>query len=429
MPPGRRPAVLLAVLVGLAACKSSARVPRGAPPIVHPSAISGDGDALAHTLLRVDDLPPPRVGRNDDYSPEYVPPPPGAALRLPEGFSIRPFAEGDFEEPRWLAVAPGGDVFLADSGAGIVWLLRPSGSAAPARFAFARGLRQPFGLAFREGWLYVGDTDAVLRFRYAPGQTTATGPGETIAELPGHGYNQHWTRNLIFSPDGHKLFVSVGSETNDDVDPPPRASLLVMNPDGSDRRVFASGMRNPVGLAFYPGTSRLWATVEERDHLGDDLVPDYLTEVRDGGFYGWPFAYSGPHEDPTHRGERPDLVAATIAPDVLFQAHSAVLGLVFYEGAAFPPEFKGDAFVAFHGSWNRSRRTGYKIVRVRFAGGRPVGGYDDFLTGWMLGEHDRRVWGRPVGLAVAKDGTLLVVDDAAKVVWQVQYTAPPPSAR
>jgi glucose/arabinose dehydrogenase len=219
------------------------------------------------------------------------------------------------------------------------------------------------------------------------------------------------------------LFVSVGSETNDDDDPEPRASILAMRPDGSGARLFARGLRNPVGLALHPQTHALWAAVEERDRLGDDLVPDYVTEVREGGFYGWPFAYLGPHEDPRHQGERPDLVAHSVAPDVLIQAHSAVLGLVFYEGAMFPSEYSGDAFVALHGSWNRSKRTGYKIVRIRFQGERPRGGYDDFVTGWMLDELSRDVWGRPVGLLVAKDGALLVADDGANLVWRVSHSA------
>jgi glucose/arabinose dehydrogenase len=380
----------------------------------------------AHIEIRVDDLPQPGLGPNADNPPRVVPRPPGAELHLPTGFSIRPFAEGGFESPRWLALAPNGDVFLADSAAGTVWILRDSTGrgVATTRFAFATGLHQPFGMAFHEDWFYVADTDAVLRFPYAPGQTEATGAPESIASLPGSGYHQHWTRNIVFSSDGTRLFVSVGSQTNDDDDPEPRASILSMRPDGSDAHLFARGLRNAVGLALGPQTHALWAAVEERDRLGDDLVPDYVTEVHEGGFYGWPFAYLGPHEDPRHRGERPDLVARTLVPDVLVQAHSAVLGLVFYEGAMFPPEYEGDAFVALHGSWNRSKRTGYKIVRIPFQAGRPRGGYDDFITGWMLDESSRDVWGRPVGLLVAKDGALLVADDGANMVWRVSCARP-----
>jgi glucose/arabinose dehydrogenase len=355
-----------------------------------------------------------------------VPRPPAADLHLPPGFSAAPFVQGGFEEPRWLARAPNGDVFLSDARAGSVTILRDSDGdgAVDGRWVFAKGLTQPFGMAFHEGWFYVANTDAVVRFRYREGQVVSDGPPDPITTLPGRGYNQHWTRNIVFSPDGTKLFVSVGSRSNDDDDPEPRGSILVMNPDGSDRRSFVRGTRNPVGLAFHPTTGELWAAVEERDHLGDDLVPDYVTALTAGGFYGWPFAYLGPHEDPFHKGERPDLVAKTLVPDLLIQAHSAVLGFVFYEGSMFPPEFQGDAFVAFHGSWNRSRRTGYKVVRVRMRGGRPADGYDDFVTGWMLDERSADVWGRPAGLLVARDGSLLVVDDAARMVWRVSYALP-----
>jgi glucose/arabinose dehydrogenase len=418
-----RAARLFAVALAFAACKASSKA---GPPAAaaDPPAASRLPPHLAHTELRFEDLPPPHVGPIADNPPHEIPRPPGAELHVPSGFAIHPFAEGGFENPRWMALAPNGDVFLADSERGSVWLLRDTAGkgAADARFEFLGGLTQPFGLAFHDGWLYVGDTDEVLRFRYAPGQTSAERrSGERVTDLPGHGYHQHWTRNIVFSPDGTKLYVSVGSESNDDDDPEPRASILVMNPDGSDRHIFARGLRNPVGLAFHRVTRRLWASVEERDDLGDDLVPDYVTEVREGAFYGWPFAYLGPHEDPSHAGERTALVSRTIAPDVLIQAHSAVLGLLFYEGAMFPPEYQGDAFVALHGSWNRSKRTGYKVIHIRFKDGRPVGGYDDFVTGWMLSELSPDVWGRPVGLLVAKDGALLVADDAGKLVWRVSY--------
>jgi glucose/arabinose dehydrogenase len=270
----------------------------------------------------------------------------------------------------------------------------------------------------------VGDTDALLRFQYTPGQTKAAGPPEKILSLPAHGYNAHWTRNVVFNADGSKMYVTVGSGTNVDVESEPlRATISEYNPDGTDHRFVTQGTRNPIGLAFNPTTSKLWAAVQERDGLGDDLPPDYVTEVQDGGFYGWPFAYVGRNEDPRHKGERPDLVAKSLAGDVLIQAHSAVLGLVFYEGNMFPDAYRGDAFVALHGSWNRSRRTGYKIIRLRFKEGRPLGGYDDFVTGWMLDENSRNVWGRPVGLLVLKDGSLLIADDGGNKIWRVTYKA------
>jgi glucose/arabinose dehydrogenase len=409
-----------AVASGLGACKgSSSLAPSLAadPPVAPRATVTG-----SHTEIRFEDLPPPHTGPIADNDSRVVPRPPGAELHVPEGFAIRPFAEGGFENPRWMALAPNGDVFLADSERGSIWLLRDTKGAgvADVRFEFLKGLTQPFGLAFHDRWLYVGDTDEVLRFPYAPGQVSADRrTGERITQLPGYGYHQHWTRNVAFSPDGTKLYVTVGSESNDDPEPEPRASILVMNPDGSDRHTFAYGTRNPVGLAFHPVTGRLWASVEERDDLGDDLVPDYVTEVKAGAFYGWPFAYLGPHEDPSHKGERPALVAQTVAPDVLIQAHSAVLGLVFYQGRMFPADWNGDAFVALHGSWNRSRRTGYKVIRIHFRDGRPAGGYDDFVTGWMINEAIPDVWGRPVGLLVAPDGALLVAEDGGKLVWRV----------
>ncbi|HEV2883883.1 MAG TPA: PQQ-dependent sugar dehydrogenase, partial [Pyrinomonadaceae bacterium] len=245
---------------------------------------------------------------------------------------------------------------------------------------------------------------------------------EKIADLPGRGYREHWTRNILFSADGRKMYVTVGSESNVSVERDEmRAAIVEYNPDGSGKRIIASGTRNPIGLAWNPATKKLWAVVQERDRMGDDLPPDYLTEIQDGGFYGWPYAYLGPNEDPRRKGERPDLVKKTITPDVLIQAHSAGLGLVFYEGKMFPQEYQGDAFVALHGSWNRSKRTGYKIIRVRFRNGKLIGGYDDFLTGWMLDENSREVWGRPVGLLVLPDGSMLITDDGANKVWRVTY--------
>ena len=262
----------------------------------------------------------------------------------------------------------------------------------------------------------------MVRFEYRDGDTAARSAPSQIIDLPGRGYNEHWTRNVAITPDGKYLYVTVGSESNVDEEADPRrAAILRMTPEGEDMKVFASGLRNPVGMTFNPATGALWAVVQERDRLGDDLVPDYLAEIKEDGFYGWPYSYFGQIEDPRQKGKRPDLVAKALMPDVLFQAHSSSLGLVFYGGTMFPEEYRGDAFVAFHGSWNRSKRTGYKVVRVKFKDGRPVGGYDDFCVGWMLGEDVKEVWGRPVGLLVQADGSLLVVDDGANCVWRIAY--------
>lgn len=378
-------------------------------------------------LIRPEDLPPPNASRDSSRPSRLIPRPNGASLRVPAGFTVNVFAEGDFRNPRWMTLAPNGDVFLADSRAGTIYVLRDrdGDGAADFRAAFATGLQQPFGMAFWRDYLYVANTNRVVRFRYRAGQTQSEGAPESIADLPGLGYRQHWTRNIIFRPDGAKMYVSVGSETNVDVEPEPmRAAITEFNPDGTGKRIYASGLRNAIGLAFYPGTNSLWTTVNERDRLGDDLVPDYFTEVREGAFYGWPYSYIGRNVDPRRRGERPDLVERAVVPDVLIASHSAALGLVFYDAEMFPSEYRGDAFIALRGSWNRARLTGYKIIRVPFENGRPTGGYEDFLTGWLPDENGNEVWGRPVGLLVMRDGSLLIADDEGRKIWRVSYAAP-----
>lgn len=401
-----------------------------AQPTGRPQSDSSDdksSSGLGHYEIKPESLPPPYATEDATDPPNVVPRPSGAELHLPLGFEISTFAEDNFEMPRGLALAPNGDVFVTDSRAGRLIILRDKdGDGKPdERFVFAKGLNLPYGAAIWQDYVYVGNTDAVLRFKYKPGQTKAEGSPQKIAALPGKGYFQHWTRNVIFSPDGSKMYVSVGSESNVDVeDHPMRAAVSEFNPDGTGHRIYASGTRNPIGLAFYPGTRTLWAAVQERDRLGDDLVPDYVTAIKEGGFYGWPFSYIGAIEDPRRKGERPDLVQKAIVPDVLIQAHSAVLGLVFYDGTMFPEEYRGDAFVALHGSWNRNKRTGYKIICVRFKDGKPLGGYDDFVVGWMTDPGSRNVWGRPVGLLVLKDGSMLITDDGANKIWRVTYRPP-----
>jgi glucose/arabinose dehydrogenase len=384
----------------------------------------GSGAAqLKHYDIKVGDLPQPEVQQGPRNFSRIIPRPEGAELTMPAGFSVTEYA-ADLKKPRWMQLAPNGDVFVAESEAGQISVLRDTNNDGKIdeRMVFATGLSRPFGMAFWKDYLYVGNTDAVVRFKYRAGQTKAEGTPEKIAELPMNGYREHWTRNLIFSPDGKKLFVTVGSKTNVDAgEEPMRAAISEYNPDGTGHRIFASGLRNPLGLDWNPATRQLWVAVQERDLIGNDLVPDYVTSVKEGGFYGWPYAYVGANEDPRRKGEQPELVKKSLVPDVLVQAHSALLGLVFYQGKMFPQEYQGDAFVALHGSWNRDKRTGYKIIRIRFKNGKPVGGYDDFITGWMLGEDNPEVWGRPVGLLTLKDGSLLITDDGANKIWRVSY--------
>ena len=372
-----------------------------------------------------ENLPAPFATESARRNSKIVEQPANATLKLPKGFQINVFAEGDFKYPRWMALAPNGDVFVADSRANSIIILRDKNKdgTADERFTFAENLSQPFGMAFYKDWFYVANTDSVVRFKYKNGQTKADGAPEKIIELTEGGYNQHWTRNLIFSPDNSKLFVSIGSATNASVEADPRrAAISVYDTDGKNHRIFASGLRNPIGLAFNPANNELWTAVNERDGLGDDLVPDYITSVKDGGFYGFPFAYIGQNEEPRLKGQNPEMVKKTIVPDVLLTSHSAALGIVFYDGKMFPKEYSGDAFVALHGSWNRERLTGYKIIRVRFENGKLAGNsYEDFLSGWLPDETSNEVWGRPVGLLVNSDGSLLIADDGAKKIWRVSY--------
>lgn len=367
---------------------------------------------LRHHDVRPDQLPRPYATSSSANPPIVAARPAGALLHVPAGFHVSVFASG-LDGPRTMLEAANGDVVVAEMGGNRISILRGG-----KRFTFANGLDQPFGLAVDGPWLYVGDEDAVLRFAYQPGQVAAGRP-QKIAALPPGG---HSTRGLQFNRDHTKLYVSIGSESNDSVEPPPRACIVEMNPDGSGRRIFASGLRNAVGMALNPANGTLWTVVNERDGLGDDLVPDYLTEVRDGAFYGWPYAYIGHNVDPRRRGERPDLVAKSIVPSLLIESHSAPLGVAFYEGSMFPPQYRGAAFVALHGSWNRHERTGYKVIAVPLRNGQPAGGYDDFVVGWMTDPGSHRVWGRPVGVLVLRDGSMLISDDGAGRIWRVTYS-------
>ncbi|MEZ5347540.1 MAG: sorbosone dehydrogenase family protein [Pyrinomonadaceae bacterium] len=372
------------------------------------------------------DLPKPFESESVRKSSRLSPQPENAALSLPKGFNIEVFAEGGFTYPRWMALAPNGDVFVADSRADSIIVLRDQDKdgKAETRFLFSDKLSQPFGMAFWKDWFYVANTDSVVRFKYKSGQTEAEGEPEKIIELTRGGYNQHWTRNILFSPDGEKLYVSIGSSGNyQPEDDERRAAISVYNPDGSGHKIYAGGLRNPIGLDFNPVTGELWTAVNERDALGNDLVPDYVTSVREGGFYGYPYSYIGQNPEPRLNGARPDLIEKAIVPDVLVTSHSAALGIVFNNGDMFPAEYKGDAFVAFHGSWNREKLTGYKIIRIDFdKNGKLKGsGYEDFVSGWLPDENSREVWGRPVGLLMLKDGSMLIADDGGKKIWRVTY--------
>jgi glucose/arabinose dehydrogenase len=364
-------------------------------------------------------LPAPYATPATANSSKTIPRPANVVPEAPSGFTVSLFASGLFQ-PRWMLVAPNGDVFLTQPDAGKVSLLRER-KGKVAVYTFATGFDGCHGLALHDGALYVGDRKAVWRLPYRDGALKATTRTRvTTAPFLGRP-GGHFTRDIAFDSKG-TLYVAIGSRDNLEEDPPPEASVQKVMPDGS-LQPYATGTRNPVGIAFYPGTDDLFVTVNERDGLGDGLVPDYFTHLEPGAFYGWPYAYIGPHPQPGFANRRPDMVKKAKVPDLLFQSHSAPLGLVFYEGAQFPAEYKGDAFIALHGSWNSAKPTGYKVVRVHFANGRPAGGYQNFLTGfWDGSTSPAQVWGRPAGLAVMNDGSLLVSDDVGKVIWRVRYT-------
>ena len=362
-----------------------------------------------------------RLTRVENW-PEVVRPPTNFRPELPPGFKASVFAAG-FVEPRWLAVASNSDVFVADSAAGEVIVLHglSAKGEAESRAVFADHLNLPFGIAFHKDYVYVADTDEVLRFRYDPHTSKRLGAAEHIVDLPGLGYHQHWTRSLAFSRDGQELFVSVGSQTNVSIEPDPRrAAILVVDPDGKNMRTYASGLRNGVGIACDQVSCCLWASVNERDDIGDDLPSDYFTHVIEGGFYGWPYVYDGSHPD-DRVPHRLDLVSKTISPDVLLGAHVAPLQFAFYDKESFPSVYRRGAFIAEHGSWNRRIRSGYQVVFVPFRDGHPTGEAIPFFSGFVPDPAGKTVYGRMVGVAVAPDGALLVSDDAGKLIWRVFY--------
>lgn len=436
-----------AVIFALAVIPLGARAAAG---LLEGAAAFGDWHADhpgTRRIIRPQDLPAPStaesarnfvrvVRRNNDQKPI-----------VPNGFEVNLFASG-LSGPRLIRVAPNGDVFAAESSAGRIRVLRAGGGNDQTQASvFAFGLDGPFGIAFYPPgpdpqWVYVGNTDAVVRFPYRNGDLVARAPAETVVpHLPTGG---HRTRDVQFSPDGKIMYVSVGSGSNvaegmeklsgaalqtwqanhplgatwgSETD---RADVLAFDPDGGNRRVFATGIRNCVGMAVAASTGTVWCSTNERDGLGDNVPPDYITRVREGAFYGWPWYYIGANEDPRHRGERPELKDKITIPDVLLQAHSASLGMTFYDAAQFPAEYRGNIFAAEHGSWNRANRTGYKIIRVIVKDGVPTGAYEDFATGFVI--NDGEVWGRPVGVAVDKDGALLISEDASGTIWRIFYS-------
>ncbi len=379
--------------------------------------------------IGVGDLPKPFATTSANNGPKLVRRPDNVWPKTLPGFKVDLYTSG-IQAPRLIRTAPNGDFLVALTGAGKIGIFRGiTADGKPQQSgAFAEGLNRPFGIAFfppgpDPKWIYIGNTDSVVRIPYQNGDLKARAAPEHILDLPGG--RGHFTRDIAFSPDGKRMYVSVGSASNvDDPDTTPaefhRADILVANPDGSDLSVFASGIRNAVGLAVQPDTGQLWCSVNERDGLGDNLVPDYITHVQEGGFYGWPWWYIGAHQDPRHDHKHPELRTKTLVPDVLLQPHNASLQLTFYDARQFPAEYRGDIFAAEHGSWNKSARAGYEVIRVPLhQSGRAGGEYEDFVTGFVLDNGD--VWGRPVGVTVANDGSLLVTDDGSDSIWRVSY--------
>ncbi len=368
-------------------------------------------------------LPLPYNTPSADNPPRVIPQPNGVSLRVPAGFDVATFAEG-FRQPRFMLLAPNGDVLLSDSSEnGSVYALRDTNGdgRADARVALLTGLDRPYGLAIWKEYLYVAEAGSVKRYKY-DGRNVAM-PGQEVISLKGLA-GGHWTRTILFDARGEKMYLSIGSASKASVgEDPRRAAINRYNPDGTGQEIFASGLRNVLGLRWYPGTDALWASVQERDMLGDDLVPDYFTSIRQGGFYGWPYFYIGDHVDPRNKGKAPaGLSGRVTVPDLLLQSHAAAMDAIFYTGKTFPREYQGGAFLAQHGSWNRSLRVGYNVVFIPFSNGKPSGKVQEFLSGFMLAPDRKEVWGRPVGLLQLEDGSLLMSDDGGRKVWRISFT-------
>ncbi|MBI3208692.1 MAG: PQQ-dependent sugar dehydrogenase [Candidatus Solibacter usitatus] len=372
-------------------------------------------------------LPPPFHTPSASNGPKVVPQPNGIALKVPAGFNAAEFASG-FAKPRYLLEGPSGEILLTDSvKGGSVYVLtdknRDGKISDDEKKKLISGLDRPFGMVFWKNYLYVGEPLSIKRYPYDSANLTV-GAAEEIAAFKGEGEDAgHWTRTLVLDAKGEKLYLGIGSRSNAAPgDPEYRAAILSFNPDGSGREVVASGIRNPVGLGIHPQSKELWATVQERDGLGDDLVPDFFTSIKPGAFYGWPYAYIGPNEEPRNKGQRPDLVAKTVVPDVVLDpAHIAAMDFRFYAGNQFPARYRNGAFIAMRGSSNRAKRVGYGITFIPFRNGKPSGPQEDFLTGFLLNPESKEVWGRPVGLLVRKDGSMLMSEDGGNKVYSVRY--------
>ncbi|HEX5236269.1 MAG TPA: PQQ-dependent sugar dehydrogenase [Silvibacterium sp.] len=384
--------------------------------------------------ITVADLPAPYATQGVDNGADMVNRPNGAWPKALPGFKVEQYYTG-LDQPRLIRTAPNGDLFVAISYDDKIMVFRGvDANGKPKQVStFVTRLNHPFGIAFYPAgpnpkWIYIGNTDSVVRIPYKNGDLKATGSAEKLADLPGGGRLRgggHWTRDIAFSKDGQRMFVSVGSHSNDDdSDTHPeefhRADVLEFTPEGKFVKVYASGIRNCVGEAIDPVTGELWCSTNERDMLGDNLVPDYITHVQEGGFYGWPWFYMGHHWDPRLQGKHPELKDKVITPDVLLDPHFASLEMTFYEGSQLPAMYKGDIFAAEHGSWNRSKRSGYEVIVAPMHDGKATGEYEDFLTGFTT--PDGHVWGRPVGVTVADDGSLFITDDGSGSIWHVSYT-------
>jgi glucose/arabinose dehydrogenase len=432
----RKLALMMAVLPFTLACQES-------------NEQSGQTDTLTTAFNQELILPEPNPDAAKNKFSKVLGWPEGKTPVAPAGFTVTKFAS-DIKSPRNIYIAPNGDIFVALSNtersakdkveavvtgkakseqggksANTVVLFRDTNNDGKPdlQSEFLTGLNQPYGLLVIDNFFYVANTDGLWRYPYKPGDISISEKGTKIMDLPAGGYNNHWTRNLIANADNSKIYITVGSGSNVGENgmehEKNRANIIEINPDGSGMSIYASGLRNPVGMAWAPGTSVLWTAVNERDGLGDDLVPDYITSVKKGAFYGWPYAYFGSHEDPRMKGQRPDLVKKTIKPDIAVGSHTASLGLAFYNGDKFPAKYQDGAFIGQHGSWNRSVLSGYKVAFVPFKGGKQTGPMEDFLTGFIADLDKAEVYGRPVGVAVAKDGAILVADDVSNTVWRV----------